>query len=51
VKVAAPEVPSARLSDGPDDDRAARLGQTAWLLDGPSPIPRHDAQFRPGTLG
>lgn len=51
VKVAASEVPSARLSDGPDDDRAARLGQTAWLLDGPSPIPRHDAQFRPGTLG
>ena len=51
VKVAAPEVPAARLSTGPDDPGAARLGQTAWLLDGPSPIPRHDAMFRPSTLG
>lgn len=51
VKVAAAEVPAARLAAGPDDDGAARLGQTAWLLDGPSPIPRHDALFRPGTLG
>ncbi len=51
VKVAAPEVPAARLAAGADDPGAARLGQTAWLLDAPSPVSRHDALFRPGTLG
>ncbi|QTL01698.1 type VI secretion system baseplate subunit TssG [Aquabacter sp. L1I39] len=51
VKVAAAEVPAARLARGPQDDGAGRLGQTSWLLDGPSPVPRDDALFRPGTLG
>lgn len=39
-------VPAARLARGDGDDPgAARLGQTAWSLSGPSPVARDEAIF------